>query len=518
MNQRLIEIAEHLLSKNEYMTVDSIAAAVDCSNKTVRNDLMVLEEWLNDVGLKLDKKSGVGIAIRGDESVKLRVLEDLAIKSHMVLAYSPEDRVNYILVKLFTSGSRLRIKDLSNTLHVSRATVHKDLYDVDAWLKRNGLELYRKSNYGLKLAANEKDLRRAILLLICSNKSYMELKDILGSDDVEMNLTSPPLKIFKEIIDIDFPVLRDTALSTESLMRYNMADESLLVILVYLAVMLKRISVNHYITVLKSNQKRLRESHEYSIAKDICSRLMDVFGTLIPEDEILNLTMYIKCSKTNDFDALNQYVTHNGDPDISGLVDLARSLMRRWERTLSLDLSKDDELFSSLLLHLKPVVTRIRFGLTVVNPILDEIMKYYPNTFSVVKSSIGVFEEYIGSRIGDDEIGYLTLHLASAIERAKKPLRTALVCHGGTGESKLLKNKLTHEFNKLDIVVSKSSTFLKISDIEGMDLVISTVPLKLDMDINIINISPLLRKQDLQRLDSIIKKIYSEKNTLSINK
>ncbi|ETA79528.1 BglG family transcription antiterminator [Youngiibacter fragilis] len=518
MNQRLIEIAEQLLSKNEYMTVDSIAAAVDCSNKTVRNDLMVLEEWLKDFDLKLDKKAGVGIAIRGEESVKLRVMEDLAIKSHMVEAYSPEDRVNYMLVKLFTSGSRLRIKDLATTLHVSRATVHKDLYDVDAWLRRNGLELYRKSNYGLRLVAAEKDLRRAILLLICSNKSYMELKDILGSDDVEMNMTSPPLKIFKEIIDIDFPLLRDTALSTESLIRYNMADESLLVILVYLAVMLKRISVNHYITVQKSNQKRLRESYEYSIARDICSRLMDVFGTLIPEDEVLNLTMYIKCSKTNDFDALSRYAANNGDPDISGLVELARSLMSRWERTLSIRVSDDEELFSSLILHLKPVITRIRFGLTVVNPILDEIMKYYPNTFSVVKSSIGAFEEYLGSKVGDDEIGYLTLHLASAIERAKRPLRTALVCHGGTGESKLLRNKLTHEFNKLDIVVSRSSTFLRKSDLEGMDLVISTVPLKLELDMDTINISPLLRKQDIQRLDSIIKKIYSEKNTLSINK
>lgn len=518
MNKRIISEAELLLSKNAYMTVNTIATALNCSNKTIRNDLLILEEWLKEFNLTLDKKIGVGIAIRGDESVKLKVLNSLAIKSNFIEEYSPEDRINYILAKLFVSNSKLRIRDLSSSLYVSRATIHKDLLAVEKWLKKYNIKLVRKTNYGTEIDANEGNLREAMFYLICSNKSYLELLDVLINGGKETGISYTPLKIFKDFIDIDFIKLKDTVLSTESIVNYNLSDESLLALLVSVIIIFIRVSSNKYINISEEYKEKLKGTSEFNIATELFRNLEASFSISFPEDEVYNLVLHLLCSKTNNFINSMLNMDNANNNEATEVITIAKALILHWENTIRVPLSQDSELLASLVTHLKPVINGIKYGIFTSNPILDEIFKYYPNTFKVVKDSIYILEAFLDVKINDDEIGYITLHLASAIDRAKNPLKTLLVCHGGTGETMFLRNKLRHEIGELDIVITKSSSFIKISDLEDIDIIISTVPLKLNTEIEIINISPVLNKQDIVRLRSIVKNIYTIKNTLSINK
>lgn len=55
MNKRLLDIAELLLNSSDYITVDTIAEELKVSNKTIRNDLVILDEWLLEFNLSLDK-------------------------------------------------------------------------------------------------------------------------------------------------------------------------------------------------------------------------------------------------------------------------------------------------------------------------------------------------------------------------------------------------------------------------------------------------------------------------------
>lgn len=518
MNKRIISEAELLLSKNAYMTVNTIATALNYSNKTIRNDLLILEEWLKEFNLTLDKKIGVGIAIRGDESVKLKVLNSLAIKSNFIEEYSPEDRINYILAKLFVSNSKLRIRDLSSSLYVSRATIHKDLLAVEKWLKKYNIKLVRKTNYGTEIDANERNLREAMFYLICSNKSYLELLNVLNNGGKETGISYTPLKIFKDFIDIDFIKLKDTVLSTESIVNYNLSDESLLALLVSVIIIFIRVSSNKYINISEEYKEKLKGTSEFNIATELFRNLEASFNISFPEDEVYNLVLHLLCSKTNNFINSMLDMDNPDNNEATEVITIAKALILHWENTLRLPLSQDSELLASLVTHLKPVINGIKYGIFTSNPILDEIFKYYPNTFRVVKDSIYILEAFLDVKINDDEIGYITLHLASAIDRAKKPLKTLLVCHGGTGETMFLRNKLRHEIGELDIVITKSSSFIRISDLEDIDIIISTVPLKLNTEVEIINISPVLNKQDIVRLRSIVKNIYTIKNTLSINK
>ncbi|TCL57303.1 BglG family transcriptional antiterminator [Kineothrix alysoides] len=515
MNKRLLQEAELLLSKNAYITVSDIATTLSCSNKTVRNDLIILEPWIKDLNLSLDKKIGVGIAIRGDEEIKLKVLNDLAAKTHNIQEYSPEDRMNYILSQLFSRNSRLRIKELASHLYVSRATIHKDLLAADEWLCNYNIKLIRKTNYGIEINGNENDIRNAMSYLICSHKQYLELQAILNE---ETSPASDTLKLFRKLTNFDILKLKNTVFGIPELISYHLTDEALLTFIVDISVATTRMSIGKYIRLSSDTKQKIDHTEEFLIAKRIGHSIEEVFSITFPPDEIYNLALHILCSKTDCSPGLHPDVENFNSEEFMEAENLSRKLASYWSNTLRLPLTQDNELFHSLSMHLKPVINGVRYGLTAKNPILDEILKYYPYTFRVVKDSIFILEDYLCHKISDDEIGYITLHLASAIERSKKKLKTVVICHGSTGEAKLLKNKLSHEMNELDIVYTKSSTYISSNDLKDIDLIITTVPLKINTEIDVINISSLLNKQDIVRLKSIIKMIYSRKNSLTINK
>lgn len=515
MNKRLLQETELLLSKNAYITVTDIAHSLGCSNKTVRNDLLILEPWIKDLDLTLDKKIGVGIAIRGDESIKLKVLNDITAKIHNVQEYSPEDRMNYILSKLFSSDSKLRIKELANHLYVSRATIHKDLLTTDEWLQNYNIELIRRTNYGIEIKGSENDIRNAMSYLICSHRQYLELQAILNE---EASPASDTLKFFRKLTNLDILKLKNTILSIPELIDYHLTDEALLTFVVDISIAVTRMSIGKYIRLPNDTKQKIDRTKELPIAQRLSLNIEDVFGIVLPPDEVYYLALHILCSKTDSTPDPNSDSGSLGSEELLEAEDISRKLIAYWGDTLLLPLSEDKELFHSLTMHLKPAINSVRYGLTVPNPILEEILKYYPYTFRVVKDSIFLLEEHLSHKINDDEIGYITLHLASAIDRSKKKLKTIVICHGSKGEAKLLKNKLSHEMNELDIVYTKSSTYVSSDDLKDIDLIITTVPLKINAEIEVINISSLLNKQDIVRLKSIIKMIYSKKNSLTINK
>lgn len=175
MNKRLLDIAELLLNSSDYITVDTIAEELKVSNKTIRNDLVILDEWLLEFNLSLDKKTGSGVIILGNEDIKLKVIRDINDKSNCIYAYSPEDRKRYILSKLFIKNSKFRIRDICNELHVSRATVHKDLVVIQN-LQNFKVTLVRKTNNGVYLEEKRKIFEKQFLNLLLLIKVILNLK------------------------------------------------------------------------------------------------------------------------------------------------------------------------------------------------------------------------------------------------------------------------------------------------------------------------------------------------------
>ena len=94
MNKRIMKIVDVLLKQDSYITIDKISEELAVSNKTIRNDLQIVDQYLEENNLKLIKKTGVGIRIDGKVRDKLHVLESVREKNK-TLASQEQQRNQY---------------------------------------------------------------------------------------------------------------------------------------------------------------------------------------------------------------------------------------------------------------------------------------------------------------------------------------------------------------------------------------------------------------------------------------
>ena len=77
----------------------------------------------------------------------------------------------------------------------------------------------------------------------------------------------------------------------------------------------------------------------------------------------------------------------------------------------------NDELYRALLLHLRPMLNRVKYKIFIKNPILDEVKLELSELMILLKLVMSKIEiKYNLSKISEDEIAYLTVYFQSAIE------------------------------------------------------------------------------------------------------
>ena len=62
-NKRSLKIIRILLQQQGYITIQEVADRLDVSNKTIRNDLRLIEDYVKDYQLFLRKNTGLSIAL-----------------------------------------------------------------------------------------------------------------------------------------------------------------------------------------------------------------------------------------------------------------------------------------------------------------------------------------------------------------------------------------------------------------------------------------------------------------------
>lgn len=203
-------------------------------------------------------------------------------------------------------------------------------------------------------------------------------------------------------------------------------------------------------------------------------------------------------------------ITESDQLELGRLVD---DLLKDWESIFHRPFTKDQDLRESLTTHLGPAITRSRHGISIENPMMHEIHAYYQNTFDIAKKSLRMLEQRYSCHLSDDEIGYVAIHLAAALDRTKQPLKTILVCHVGTGASKLLLRKLATQIPEIEIISQESFLTIQQADLSRAELIITTLELNLTVDIPILLVSSLMYDYDILRLKEVIKGYYKDKNT-----
>lgn len=242
----------------------------------------------------------------------------------------------------------------------------------------------------------------------------------------------------------------------------------------------------------------------------VCEKVIGNFdaylGTALPRIEVYYLYQYLTSSRI-DFAQLDP---HEIPDDVR---ELTYELIDHVAEDPAFRTIDKQALFAHLSLHMKPLMNRLRNNIRVANNLLEQIKLEYPYLFSKVSDACRELECRHGlARIDDEELGFITVHFAQAVERAPMPLNLLLVCTTGLGTAQLLQAKIAKRFSGFNIVETVSSrnlaqTLAKYSDI---DLVVSTVRLPDDVAAPTFVVSAMLTTEDQDRLEQEANRIRRE--------
>ncbi|WHZ03823.1 BglG family transcription antiterminator [Neobacillus sp. YX16] len=492
LNSRTIAILRELLAVDTPITSEYLANVIQVTSRTIRNDIKELETIISKYGASIKSIRGAGYTLKIDDDKVFRkfLLEEFQsekLKPSM-LPNTPEERVHYLMQRLLLTENFLKLEDLADELFISKSTVQNDLKDVKKTLQTYDLSFEVKPNYGLKVKGEEVKLR------FCMSEY------VFNRIQTEYDLHSSQ----KPLIPIDeMKMIRAIILEQIKENDITLSDIGLNNLIIHIAIACRRITDGNYVILNNEELKDVTNQKEYGVANKIVREIENRMKVDFPETEIAYVAIHLL--GTRMIRHLN-----NIDGDLRNYIDkdiyrLTMEILDSIETKLTLGLKDDLELIVAIGLHLKPAISRYRYGMNLRNPMIDEIKSNYPIAFEAGIIAGMVLKRDLGIDIDENEVGYLALHIGAAIERRAihtEPKRCMIVCASGVGSARLLSYKLQSKFGaRLEIV--GTTEYYKLNEVpfDTLDFIVSTIPIKESLPVPVIVVNTFLGGNDFERVE-----------------
>lgn len=489
LNERSKMILNYLLQNNESdISTQELSTEYNISERSIRYDLEDIDDFLKENNISpLVRKQYVTVQLHEDMySREVQSRMKLLLNRNEYI-YSPFERQSIIFLQMALKEIQITLDNWTDILKVSRSTIQNDIRQLKRQLARDNISVFFKPRLGYSIKGNEIFIRRKIIEIISYGYPY---QDVFHSIVSEARLKPVFTEIFEEMIET---LEKDTGkvFSGE-------AFQNLVYAFSIVSIRIRKgFSLSDNIVSISSANKdyeainlklaNIETNYELTYSDADILFLTEIFqeSGLIKADEYLNedwLDLHLLISKFIE--------------DIS--------------RELQLELSNDKELFKALVLHLGPALKRMKNKVYLKNEILDYIQKNYSKLYHIIDESLTSLVQYTQINFTPDEIGYVTLHVASAYEKhleKDNSLNVILVCNSGLGTTKILQTQMIKKFS-FNIVSTYSLREIKersLTYTKNIDLIISTVNLKENLGIPIVEVSPLLTEQEIQFLKKIEK-------------
>ena len=476
MNKRSREILSELIKKtelNQSASMSELERLYKVSNRTIRNDIKQISEYLTEHGLTPVKLGRQG-SILTNEDIR-NAGELLMEEGFYSFRLTQDDRIAYAAVVMLICDNYVTLADLADNLFVSRSTVIQDLDKIKKLFKENNLYLFSHSNKGLLLEGRESDKRLLLFKIIQSDTSIFKDKP------VRIHMT--------QMLSKDRPVnleeqstLEKILIEAENAYGRHFTDSSFVHLKDFLEFTIYRLRANQFVEIQKEKNSK------WNMAQGILIQVCRYFRIQVPKEEVLFLSnmlnrfKYIRKSTSNREIVKMQVITRNFIENIS--------------KDLDVNLDSDYIFYENLINHLESTFSNID-GIWKTNEVVEKVLERFPKVLEATQKNIFVLEEYTERKISQEEIAYIVVHICAALERNRyndSQYNVIIVCNGGIGTSQLLLARLEKYFrlNVLDILAAHE---LGNYDLRKADIIISTVSLD-KWGVDYVQVDPLLTDQD----------------------
>lgn len=486
------------LADGKIVSTSTIAKMVGLSEKSIRNKIYDINTFLKENKLgEIQKKPRVGIWLQCDEKQLQKIQSSLMQKSSVSVIDDEHERIREVLKILFKlrPWEMITTQKLSEELYLSAPTVLKIIRDCELWLEPYNVQIINERNRGYRLEAKENEYRVA-------------LKDLIIEDG---NIEKIKKNIEYFFYNIDTKLIQKSIIETENEWNYRFTDESFYEIYIYCCIAYQRKDIQKPVISGKGEFETLQKYNEYPFTVAIFKKLQDKFHILFSNEDVQFLSVQIMCSKFIGISAIDEALeqVEKYDNKLIEFVDLAIQVIGN---ILDVDLSNDQKLKESLILHLRPTIFRIRHGIAQNNSLIDFIKKEYKNVFRATWSISIMFEEYYDLQLTEDEVGYLVLYIQSALERHSNKQNLVLITDSSRGHAELLSErirKMIPEISKIEIM---SSHDFRLYGNKEAEIIVSIKDLEIK-DNRIITIPNLLSESGIVSLRNQIDKIKNDEGS-----
>lgn len=487
MDQISLQIID-LLKQGDIMTSSNLAAKLKVSEKTIRNRIKDLNYQLLDACAHILSKTGCGYHMQIDD---LKVFNEWLNadnqKNH--IASTSSERIQTILEILLANNRYYKLDDLCEKLFVSRNTISADLKQVEYILNLYHLSIERRPNYGIKIAGDEQNIRICITNLLINKK-------------IKHNARSEYRKIQEAIAHI----LQELFLKYHISMLESTFEN--LIVHIYISCARSKMKLG----MKFSNQEKAELNNKlddqvYELAKEIQRRIRIELNIDLEDDEIRYIALHISGKASSD-----SFQKTENNMVISSVIDeLTLRMLRTIHRIMGIDFMKDFELRMSLNQHMVPFDIRMRYDISLKNPLLEQVKREYAFPYAVAVNACTVLSEYYDKTIPDDEVGYFAILFALALEKRNKEVKKyniVVVCASGRGTSQLFMYKFKQAFGKyIDHIYEKNIFEIEQLDFkkEHIDYIFTTIPLAIKCPVPIFEVSLFLEDEEIHSYSKIFE-------------
>lgn len=491
LNKRQNQIIDILNNDNNWITGKELAKLLNVSDRTIRSDIDVINKFYDCLLIKSNKRLGYQI----DEALLFK--QDIETKE--LIPQNSHERCVYIIRELLFKSKEINLIALQDQVFVSGYSIDNDIKKIRKMISEYpSLKLIRSKNY-ISLRGNEADKRKLYKQLLTeethgnflnlnsiadlwSNFDLLEIKDIL--EDV--------CELYNyQIREIDFPM-----------------------IMIHAGVAIERIINRNYINS-KTAKHHLNNNIEYQISYEFFHRVSKTIDIELVEDEVVLFAQLLIGSYQKDDE------DENLDKLLNQIVD---AVIKEVKDYFDINFSKDKDFKLGLKMHLQLLLERQQNNVTITNIYLQEIKRKYPLVFEMAIRAGEVIADICKINVKENELSFLALHLGAAYDRVNsiKRYRAVIIIPHNQMLSNMCIDKLKLRFEERMVILKRygfyEETMIKQQE---PDLIITTVPLKHNLNIPTVQITLFVNYEDeskvFQTLNLLDKQRYHEDFVVLVN-
>lgn len=450
LNGRQIEVIRFLLSKDTYTTIDIISNAFKVSERTIRNDLHIIKDYLKDKGIVLEMSSGKGCRVIATREQILSI--ETYLDNDKIFSDSEYVELIFDLLLCFDNYTYDSIADYCL---ISKSKVISFMDLLEELANKNNLSLVKEKGKGIYLQGDELSFRNAYSKKILDNNLI---------PDTSLELANAAIQEIEKQLNLQF-----------------------------------------------YNHDRAKKIVGYSLYRISCGKTLNI-ETKTPSAFVDALSSFpISMNEKQYISSVLygfKYREINSNLEESEAKEIALYLVDKLQELHNIDDNSKAKLIDGLTVHLKVALYRIYNDLPIENDLVNQIKLTIPLIYEYTRTSLLACEDKYNICFEESEIAYIAMYIGSTYESSiaiDTRVKVLLVCSFGTATSSILKTRIIQTMP--DCIVEGPFSYedaLKYITYNKVDLAISTNFDSLGR-IPIIKVNPLL---NLDEIDAIRNQIF----------